>query len=1138
MARLDVRLLGEPSIQWDGHPWEIARRQARALLFRLAADTSPVPRSQLTFLFWPDAPDTTSRRNLTQRLSLLRRDLPDPSLLQTTATHVHLDREQVCVDVARFRQLLSETGARQVASLVEAVDLYSDSFLVGFSLPNAPEFDQWVHAQRSDLQGLLLDALADLVNHHAETGNIPAAVAAARHALSIDPLDEAMHRRLIRLYTAAGDRAAALQQFETCAAILERELGVDPLPDTVAAYQAALAGSVDAPEPPAQRLAWKTQPSLHVPFTGREDALADLARAYRRAQSGQGGVVLITGEAGMGKTRLVQEFAGRLPDNGLVLVGSSQRESLAAPYGSPVEALRSGLEQAAHTLADGGRRARLADLLPGGVAPIWLSEASRLLPELRALAPNLPQPIEIRDPDAARTRLFEALHRLLAALPALRQTTLLFLDDLHWADEATVGWLSYLSGKLRRSRLLMVAALRPGDVAGLDDLRATLSRRQALHEMALAGWDRATVQQVLERLPRLTGEDAAGMAVRLHNTTGGNPFFVLSILQEMVEGGSEKGDDKLPVPGQVREVLERRVQGLQPAARQVLEAGAVLGARHDFALLQAISGRDGLETADGLDELVARQMLDPLPAGFQFHHDLIRATAYDRMSSWRRRLLHSRAADALEERLAAVKAGTKPGVDEIEFQEIDLVRLLAEQHIEAAQEERAVSYLFQAGQYADSAYANEEAVNYFNRALAFVSDDDRETQWELLNALEIVNQRLGDWEIARSNADQMLPLAEALQDSGKISIVLQRLAFWYELTGSYEEAERAIQGSIVNAQDANDVLLEARARGLWGKILWRQDRIDAGVEQRQQQLALAHQLSDRQFEALALFQLGSVIGATGDGVQAEQLTKQALALTEEIGDRFQTISMYEQLVVWAFSRGDYDVTERLLEKTESLTLEFGVGTNKWFVQDFRAGVAEVKGDLVRAEKLYRLALSELRKLGIQAMIGITLADIGYLQAKQGRFKESLDLLGQSATVLESISAKQQTPLVTEARYAACLMMMGDTTAALERIEPVLEFLARDQRLYFEHALEIPAICIQVLAANSDARLDSLVAKQHARMQKIANSFNDAEQRRMFLENVPWHREITAAWEALQDRKSQQYRRTSIYDEPSEAIAFR
>ncbi|MEZ4771332.1 MAG: hypothetical protein R2844_23300 [Caldilineales bacterium] len=180
MARLEIRLLGEPSIRWDGQPWEIARRQARALLYRLAASPEPVARSQLTFLFWPDAPDTAARRNLTQRLSLLRRDLPDPRLVQTTATHVQLDRERVCVDTSQFRHLLDEAGGRQPASLAEAVDLYTGSFLGGFSLPNAPEFDQWVHAQRSEMDGLLLDALADLVDHLADKGDTTAAVAAAR----------------------------------------------------------------------------------------------------------------------------------------------------------------------------------------------------------------------------------------------------------------------------------------------------------------------------------------------------------------------------------------------------------------------------------------------------------------------------------------------------------------------------------------------------------------------------------------------------------------------------------------------------------------------------------------------------------------------------------------------------------------------------------------------------------------------------------------------------------------------------------------------------------------------------------------------------------------------------------------------
>ncbi|MEZ4771331.1 MAG: AAA family ATPase [Caldilineales bacterium] len=710
---------------------------------------------------------------------------------------------------------------------------------------------------------------------------------------------------------------------------------------------------------PARQLAWKTQPSLHVPFTGRDDALAELGRAYRRAQSGQGGVVMVTGEAGMGKTRLVQEFAGRLPDNGLVLVGSSQRESLAAPYGSPVEALRSGLEQAARTLSDGGRRARLADLLPGGVAPIWLSEASRLLPELRALAPNLPQPIDIRDPDAARSRLFEALHRLLAALPAPRQTTLLFLDDLHWADDATVGWLSYLASKLRRSRLLLVAALRPTENANLDDLRATLSRRQALHEMALAGWDQATVQQVLERLPRLTVEDAAGMAARLHNTTGGNPFFVLSIVQEMIEGGSENGAGKLPVPGQVREVLERRVQRLQPAARQVLEAGAVLGARCDFALLQATSGRDGLETADGLDELVARQMLDPLPAGFQFHHDLIRATAYDRMSSWRRRLLHSRAADTLEERLAAVKAGTKTGTGEIEFQEIDLVRLLAEQHISAGNEKRAVPYLITIGHHLCGTYANKAAIPYFEQALDIAPESDLDTRWEVLQSMVEINWWRDDMVTWEKYTLRLLDLARRTENNHRLAISLHWMARASATgkTANLDEGLGYIRQALALAKAEGDIDLEAAIRGDWGGILWRQGDYEGSIEQRTLHLKAMRKLGNRRGEVIALYQLASIIGSQGDELLAESYWLRALTLAQEIEDQNWQAVVIAELVGFTLQRGDIN-TSKLLVKAASLLEISGDDLMADFIHaETNGALAMIEEILQKAEEYFRQALT-------------------------------------------------------------------------------------------------------------------------------------------------------------------------------------
>ena len=230
---LRIALLGAPAATWAGEPIPLLRRQTRGLLYCLAADLQPVARTQLCYLFWPDVPDATARRNLTRLLVLLRQSLPQPALLRAEDEHVRLDRQHTWCDTAAFGVLTAVTGVNaRRAALAEAVNLWRGPFLDGFALPDCPEFEAWMERERRTWERRLFDCLGVLIEIHTAAQDYPAAIAAAQRYLQIDALAEDIHRRLITLYAAAGERTAALRQFELCAVILERELGVSPLPET------------------------------------------------------------------------------------------------------------------------------------------------------------------------------------------------------------------------------------------------------------------------------------------------------------------------------------------------------------------------------------------------------------------------------------------------------------------------------------------------------------------------------------------------------------------------------------------------------------------------------------------------------------------------------------------------------------------------------------------------------------------------------------------------------------------------------------------------------------------------------------------------------------------------------------------
>jgi DNA-binding SARP family transcriptional activator len=237
---LRVYVLGAAWVEWQGEPLIIRRRQTRALLYCLAAKQHPVPREELCFGFWPDQPENQGHRQLSHLLSHLRSALPDPAMVQGSGDALEIDSRRVWCDAVAFRHACSSLEIEQAPSLEYAIQLYRAAFLSGFSLPAAPEFELWVSEQRTLHERLYLDALRVLLRGETSFVDYDRAIKYARMYLRVDEMAEDVHRQLMILHVLSGDRPAAMQQYKRCAAILQRELGVEPLPETKAVYEAML----------------------------------------------------------------------------------------------------------------------------------------------------------------------------------------------------------------------------------------------------------------------------------------------------------------------------------------------------------------------------------------------------------------------------------------------------------------------------------------------------------------------------------------------------------------------------------------------------------------------------------------------------------------------------------------------------------------------------------------------------------------------------------------------------------------------------------------------------------------------------------------------------------------------------------
>ena len=1016
-----VYMLGPPRVEWGGRPLPLPRRQTRALLYRLAVRPEPVPREQLCFLFWPDTPESTARRNLTHLLTHLRRALPEPDLLLIAGDCIGLDPRFAWSDVGDFERLcaalpssslrLSSLPTREEAeSLQQAVDLYRGPFLAGFSLPGSPEFEAWADQERSVWECLYLEALAALMEGWAACGGYEPAIACARRYLETDELAEDVHRRLIQFYAAVGDRRAALRQFERCAVVLERELGVSPLPETRAIYQAVLAHQ---PVPRhAAPPAWTTLPGLDVPLVGRDAALHHLEQAYARVRAGHGEVVLISGEAGIGKSRLMQDFATSLSDQALILVGTAQSAMQTMPYQPVVEALRLALNLQPVT---------------GDLQPIWLAEASRLLPELRTLYPDLP-PLLPAEPEEARGRLFEALSQFVLGLTT--SPLLLCLDDLHWADSATLDWLACLGRHLPGNRLLVLGTYRSEESGAVADLRRHLARLGVLSEVKLTGLDAEAVLQMVRYLTPSPKREGAGggsevaLAHRLQAVTGGNPFFLLEILRALMETGGWPvhlaSVEDFPLPDTLRDAVEARLRRLSPVARQVLEAGAVVGPAFGLDLVRLVAGRREMETMDGLDELVARQLLVESRGGaqsylpFRFQHEIVWRVVEEGMSPARHQLLHRRAGRALERLepeavpalarhfdaggevqkalhyhgLAAQRAEALFAWREAEEHQSRMLALLERVDPQCSQPD----CLAQRGQvltarahqrYLQGRLAERDADLAALAALAEVSGDEQLRLQALIHRVRYLNLD-AQYEKAIAVADEGLALANRLKDASACSRLLAQIGFAHYFLGQPRDALTTLESALAVAGEGIDPEMRGRIAHILGYVYFHMGDYARSLTCQQEAYVCHQTVGDHDRVAWDDLDIGAVYLEMGRFAEARQHLTEGLTLARQIGARPTEAYGLTLLGCWELHSGCYIAAADRFQRARSIQQEIHSEHGQIAAEEGMGLAFCHLGDLDEARRWLERAVERARSIGHRRRLAEALVGLGLVEFADNR----------------------------------------------------------------------------------------------------------------------------------------------------------
>jgi DNA-binding SARP family transcriptional activator len=689
---LRIQLFGDFCLTIGDSPATVvdsARIQA-LLAYLTLRRHAPQPRQQIAFLFWPDSSENQARTNLRKLLLHLRQLVPpiDEYLDSEGQSLFWRAGAPVLSDVASFEEALAQAGSADLTIRRHALELAAGLYR-GDLLPGC--YDDWILPERVRLREAAVETLAELVRLAELMGDPRGAIGHGQRLLQLDPADEEVCRRMMRLYAQAGNRAAAMRVFHTCMTTLQEELGIDPSPATQDLHEQLLHG--DVPLPVAQA------PIPAPDLIGRETEWQTLQLAWDMARQRMARAVLLWGDPGIGKTRLAEDFLAAVRRQG---DATASARCYAAegnlPYAPVVAWLRSAAVQP-----------NLATL-----APVWQTEAARLAPDL--FDAPLPAAPDNREP-YRRQRLFEALAR---ALCSSARPLLLILDDLHWGDTDTLEWLHFLLRFDPESPLLLIATVRSEEVTPdhpLQRLLPALRRTGRLEELELHALDTdktAALGSQLAGRP-LTAEQAS----RLYNDTEGNPLFVVEMVRAAVVAGrapAERDASASPLPPTLQAVIGERLARLSPAAREVASLAATIGRAFSFNLLAHACDLPEDALARAVDELWRRRIIrEQGTAEYDFGHDRVREVAQRSLSAAHRRIVHRRIAQALE-----AVAGAHPQ---------GLSAQIADHFEKAGLAEPAVRHYRIAAEQAVHLFANDDAIRYCRRALALLpaegSTDDR-----------------------------------------------------------------------------------------------------------------------------------------------------------------------------------------------------------------------------------------------------------------------------------------------------------------------------------------------------------------------------------------------------------------------------
>jgi len=992
--RLGIRLFGHVKIEVDGAPFHLAtpRRTLALLTYLVLHRTTAVERDFISYTLWPDDDEGAARTKLRGTLYDLLRVLPpstdgwfdvgSDSIRWKAGTDVE-------VDIERF-----ETLARDPATLREAVDLYRGDLAEAL-------YDEWIDEPRERLRTLYLTSLDKLAADARRARDFGLAISCAQRILALDPWREDVVRRLISARYDSGDAAGALAEYAGFASRLRAEIGVDPMPETLALRDAVARHAELAAEPapivnPAPR-----RDAAALPFVGRQAESEKLDAAWRAAAAGRGGLAIVGGEAGIGKSRLVLDFAARVSEGGgRVMIGATARPE-STPYQPIVEALRSALPLVAALTLDHASTAVLASLLP----ELRAREDARALPELAG--------------ERERERTFSAVARALMLL-AKPRPLLLVLEDLHCAGEATLALLEFVLRQLAGSRVLILATVREGEPPAsrlLERVRRDASARDASTEVFLRGLAPAEAARLVEMR---VGDPA--LAAAICERAEGHPLYLGQLVESAIEGSFD------PAASSLQALLAARTAHVSIEARAAGEIVATIGRSFPSSMLGAVAGWSDAEARAALGELVSHRIVREVPGrglfDFAFTHQLLADAFLTNSREERKRDRHHRIAVNFESLFPN------------DFDE--LAPSIARHYDDAGEPSAAAPHYLAAGRRALRVGALHEAAKLLRRCADIAPDNARRA--EALLEFDRACHSLGDSAARTTTIAELEALARRADDPELSFLVAERRYFKANQDCEAHVALLALDDMRSAAARLGSERLLALT-DLWQVVNVARDT--GGEELLGAALAVAARMAELgqpEWESHALAQAALYAAGILRHAEAVELIARSEAAAVRSGSRAAMIFLVRKSHHTATRLGDAALGERWVKRWMDLANDAGNPFEAACALEASGWCLAHSGRPGEAIAAVREALAIYVAHGVIESIQIANANLASLYLRVGAFDDAIASITASDDIAAPADASQSTYRASLLSHAFALA--GRYEEALELGREALEHGSR------------------------------------------------------------------------------------------------